>query len=49
MILPAFGSFTGGLDIKHKEFQTYFGNQFIIYLISKKRILKFSSRNLSLN
>ena len=49
MILPAFGSLTGGLDIKHKEFQTYFGNKFIIYLISKKRILKFSSRNISLN
>ena len=49
MILPAFGSLTGGLDIKHKEFQTYFGNKFIIYLISKKRILKFSSRNINLN
>ena len=46
MILPSFGYFTGGLNIKNKNIQSHFKKNYYVYLITKYKILKLSSNDI---
>ena len=41
LILPSFGEFTGGLNIKNKIFKTFFKRKYKIYILGKKSIYEF--------
>lgn len=46
--LPAFGSLTGGLDVKNKVFDNFLEEQRDYYLIDEKNIFKYSSKTFNL-
>ena len=41
LILPSFGEFTGGLNIKNKTYKTLFKKKYKIYILGKKSIYEF--------
>ena len=41
LILPSFGEFTGGLNIKNKIYETFFKRKYKIYILGKKSIYEF--------
>ena len=45
MVLPSYGSFTGGLNIDHPEIRSFIKKKFKIYILSQKKIFKFLSSN----
>ena len=42
IIMPAFGEFTGGLNIKNPVFKHFINNESFIYFLTKKSVYKFS-------
>ena len=41
LILPSFGEFTGGLNIKNNIYKTFFKKKYKIYILGKKSIYEF--------
>lgn len=46
LILPAFGAYAGGLDIRDPAIRTLFGRDFAAHLIGRDRVHRFHSRQL---
>ncbi len=46
LILPAFGAFTGGLDVSHMDIRGLFGNQFDVLFLGPSKVHKFSNSSL---
>ncbi len=38
IVIPAYGTFTGGLDVNHKDFKKNFSNNFEIYITTNNKI-----------
>lgn len=47
MILPAFGAYTGGLDIRDPAIRQHFGRRFQAHVIGRERVHRFSSAQLA--
>jgi metallophosphoesterase superfamily enzyme len=44
MVMPAFGAFTGGLNIRHAAFQSVFeGVDFVAHMLGATRLYAFSA------
>lgn len=46
MILPSFGSYTGGLDVLHPEINRYFGCSFDLYMCGTEKVVHIPSKKL---
>jgi len=47
MILPAFGAYTGGLDVRDPAIRRHFGRSFVAHVIGRERVHRFASAQLS--
>ena len=46
IIMPAFGEFTGGLNINNPVFKPFLNRNYYIYLLTKKSVYKFASHDI---
>jgi DNA ligase-associated metallophosphoesterase len=46
IIMPAFGEFTGGLNIKNPVFKPFLNRNYYIYFLTKKSVYKFASHDI---
>jgi DNA ligase-associated metallophosphoesterase len=46
MILPAFGAYTGGLDVHDPAIRQHFGRSFVAHVIGRDRVHRFASAQL---
>ena len=46
IIMPAFGEFTGGLNINNPVFKPFLNRNYYIYFLTKKSVYKFASHNI---
>ena len=46
IIMPAFGEFTGGLNINNPVFKPFLNRNYYIYLLTKKSVYKFTSHDI---
>lgn len=47
MILPAFGAYTGGLDVRDPAIRRHFGRSFVAHVIGRDRVHRFASTQLA--
>lgn len=47
MILPAFGAYTGGLDVRDPAIRQHFGRSFMAHVIGRDRVHRFDSGQLA--
>ena len=48
IILPSFGTYTGGLNINDPSFKPFVNQQSYIYMLTKKSIYKFTSKEIEI-
>ena len=46
IIMPAFGEFTGGLNINNPVFKPFLNSNYYIYFLTKKSVYKFASHDI---
>jgi len=46
IIMPAFGEFTGGLNINNPVFKPFLNRNYYIYFLTKKSVYKFASHDI---
>jgi DNA ligase-associated metallophosphoesterase len=46
LIMPAFGEFTGGLNINNPVFKPFLNRNYYIYFLTKKSVYKFASHDI---
>ena len=46
IIMPAFGEFTGGLNINNHVFKPFLNSNYYIYFLTKKSVYKFASHDI---
>ena len=46
LILPAYGSYTGGLNLKSRILQSLFSNQLKVYAVGNKKVLEIKNKNI---
>lgn len=47
MILPAFGAYAGGLDVRDPAIRRHFGRSFVAHVIGRDRVHRFASAQLA--
>ena len=48
IILPSFGQYTGGLNITNPVLKPFLNNESKIYMLTKKSIYKFTSKEIEI-
>jgi len=48
IILPSFGQYTGGLNITNPVLKPFVNNESKIYMLTKKSIYKFTSKEIEI-
>jgi DNA ligase-associated metallophosphoesterase len=45
LILPAFGAYAGGLDVRDAAIETLFGREYTVFILGRARVHRFQRRN----
>lgn len=43
MVMPAFGAYAGGLNIRHRAFAAIFGRNFVAHVMGRERVFAFTA------